>query len=311
MDAADEPGGGRQGVRPQRHRHRAGVAAAAGEDELDPGHPGDRRHEPERRVPGGERRALLDMRLDEARRRTVEHRAGREGLPQPQRRERLAERDAVGVDEVGLVCLELAEERPRAEDAAPEPRALFEPEGDHRDRAPGAAGGAGSPRRRRGREDAEGAVEAAAVGRGVEMGSCPDLCHRRVGAGRAAEQVARAVDAHVEARLAHPAGHQPVGALLTLSQAGPVRAGVAADLEERVEPLDDAGGALVRRSGHPPTRVYRRLHSGSNPSAAEVAHSQSNPSGSMCKKVIRRTEPSRPGAVRISIAPSARRPPVS
>ena len=66
--AADESGRRRESVGPQVHRHGAGMAATAREDQLDAGHSRDRRHEPERRALGGERRALLDVRLDKARR---------------------------------------------------------------------------------------------------------------------------------------------------------------------------------------------------------------------------------------------------
>jgi hypothetical protein len=42
----------------------------------------------------------------------------------------------------------------------------------------------------------------------------------------------------------HPAGDEVVGALLALAQPGPVGACVAADLEQRVEALDDPAGGL-------------------------------------------------------------------
>ena len=220
------------------------MPAPAGEDDLDPGHPGDRRDDAQRRALRRERRPLLDVRLDEARGRTVEDRLRGQVLPQPERRERLAERDPVGVDEIGLVGLELAEERPRAEHSAAEPWALLQPERDDGDRPPGTA------RRldRRGglerRDDAERAVEAPAVGRRVEVGAAPDLGQRRIGPRRAPPQVPRAIDRHGEPRLVHPAGDEVVGALLALTEAGPVGACVAADLEQRVEALDDPAGGL-------------------------------------------------------------------
>ena len=95
-------------------------------------------------------------------------------------------------------------------------------------------------------EHAEGAVEAAAVGRRVEMRTAPDLGQIRLAAGQPAHQVARRIARDLEARLAHPAGHELVGALLAGPEPGPVGARRHADLEERVEAVEDAPGAPLR-----------------------------------------------------------------
>ncbi len=63
-------------------------------------------------------------------------------------------------------------------------------------------------------DDAERAVEAAAVGHGVEVRPRPDLARGGVRAGAAADERPGALDGDLEARLAHPARHEVVGGLL-------------------------------------------------------------------------------------------------
>ena len=74
------------------------------------------------------------------------------------------------------------------------------------------------------RDDPECAVELAALGHRVEVGAGPDG-----GLLGAADQVARTVDLHREAGVAHPAGGEVVGLILVRSPADPVRTGTAAD----------------------------------------------------------------------------------
>ena len=179
------PAAAAEGVRPQRHRHRARVAAAAGEDELDPGHPGDRRDEPERGAPGGERRALLDVRLDEARRRRSS--TGPEGRLSPSPSAANASPSVTPSASTSSASSGSSSPKSARDPKTPRPNRgpLLEPEGDDGDRAPGAAGGVDRLGDVEGRDDAQRAVEAPAVRRGVEVRSGPDLGRRRVGAGRA------------------------------------------------------------------------------------------------------------------------------
>ena len=78
------------------------------------------------------------------------------------------------------------------------------------------------------------------------MRSAPDLGQRGLAAGHAPHEIARRIARDVEARLAHPAAHELMRALLTFSQPGPVRAGRHADREERVETVENALRAPLR-----------------------------------------------------------------
>ena len=124
----------------------------------------------------------------------------RRQLAEAERGERLAQRDAVGIAQVGLVGLEHPADRPAAEDAASEAPALLEPECD------GPAACARATRcgdrldRVDRREHTECAVEATTVGRRVQVRAAPHLGQLRVGARRAAVQVARRRRARPRAR---------------------------------------------------------------------------------------------------------------
>ena len=255
MRGDDDPRGGGERVRAQAHRHGAGVPAAPAERDLDADHAGDRRDDPERHAVLGEHRPLLDVRLDEARGARPQPAAPRQ-LPEPERRERLAEADSVGVPQVGLVRLERAADRTAAEDPAAEARALLEPEGDDRERPRAAAARADRLGRVERGEHAERPVEAAAVERRVEVRSAPHLGQRRVGAGGTAVEVARGVRGDLEPRVAHPPADQLERALLSRAQAEAVRAGSPPDLEERVEP-----GAQARRASRGVEAAWRHRRS--------------------------------------------------
>ena len=241
----DEASRSAERVGAQRHRHGAGVAPVARERELETRHARNRGDDAERQAGGGERRALLDVQLEEARRRWVEPAAGGQ-LPEPERPERVRQRDAVGVAQVALVVVEHAADRPAAEDSAAEARALLEPEGDHAEAAARRTVGPDRLGCVERAEHAERAVEAPAVRRGVQMRPAPDLRQLGLASPQAPDEIAARVARDVEPCLAHPAGHELVGALLAGSEARPVGARRPADLEERVEPLEDATGAPLR-----------------------------------------------------------------
>src|SRR5207244_1840274 len=69
------------------------------------------------------------------------------------------------------------------------------------------------------RDDAEGAVELAAVRHGVEMRAGPDMC-----IARAADQVSRRIDVDLEPGRLHPAGRELVRAILLCTAADAIRA---------------------------------------------------------------------------------------
>src|SRR5512133_2575985 len=74
------------------------------------------------------------------------------------------------------------------------------------------------------RHDAEGAVELAAVGHGVEVRAGPDA-----GVLRPADQVAGGIDLDLQAGVAHPAGGEVVRVILVRRAADAVRPGAAAE----------------------------------------------------------------------------------
>jgi hypothetical protein len=243
VDALDEAGGGRDRVGSHRHRHRAGVTAAAVERDLDPGHAGDRRNQPQRRPGGRQHRALLDVSLDVRRRRLQPTLAGKH--TQPQTGERVGQRDTIGVDQIALIGLEHAGHRPAAEHAAAEAAPFLEPERDHLQPAPCSPAGRNRLHRLQRRDHSQRSVEAAAVGRRVEMRAGHHGGERGIRSGHPSQQVPGRVDGDVEARRLHPAGDQVERPLLALSQSRPVGARRTADLEQAIEPL-----AYTSRSVH-------------------------------------------------------------
>ena len=192
MHVDDEARRGAERIGAQRHRHGAGMPAVTRERELQARHARDRADDAERRARRRERRALLDVQLDEARRCRLEP-AGARQLAEPERRERLGQGDAVGVAQIALVVVELAADRAAAEHAAAEARALLETKGDDHETAARRTFGADRLGGVERAEHAKGAVEAASVGRRVEMRTAPDLGQIRLAAGQPAHQVARRI----------------------------------------------------------------------------------------------------------------------
>jgi hypothetical protein len=206
----------------------------------------DRGDDAERHAGSRERRALLDVQLDEARGWRIEPSRARQ-LAEPERGKRLGQRDAIGVAQIALVVVELSADRAAAEHAAAEARPLLEPKGDDRQSAVRHRSGADRLHGIERAEHTQCPVEAATVGRRVEMRSAPDLGQIRLAAGQPAHEVACRIARDLEARLAHPAGHELVGALLAGPESGPVGAGCHADLEERVEAVENTPGAPLGR----------------------------------------------------------------
>ena len=89
-------------------------------------------------------------------------------------------------------------------------------------------------------DDAERAVEFAAVGNRVEVRPAP---HVRLL--RAADQVAGRVDLDLQSRIAHPAGGEIVCVILVRRPADTVRAAAAAEGVQLVQPLQDSHGRII------------------------------------------------------------------
>ena len=141
--------------------------------------------------------------------------AGARQLAVAERRERLRERDPVGVDEVALVVVEHAAHRAAAEirraRSAGLPRA-----GTPWPRRCGAGRVARADRlgRVERQERAERAVEAPAVRRRVEVRPAPDLGQTGLAPRQPPDDVPGRVEGDVEPALAHPARHELEGPLL-------------------------------------------------------------------------------------------------
>ena len=173
----------------------------------------------------GERRALLDVRLDEARGRGLEP-AARRQLAVAERGERLAERSRrrrrAGRPRRARACRRRARlpKTPRPKRGPSSSRNATATE--RRSEPPSTRDRLERVERR---EHAERAVEATAVGRRVEVRAAPDLGQRRARADERPVQVAGRVERDLEPGLGHPAGDQLERALLALAEARPVRAG--------------------------------------------------------------------------------------
>jgi hypothetical protein len=221
------------------------MAPAARERELEARHARDRADDAQWKAGIRKRRPLLDVQLDEARGRWVEPAHTRQ-LTQPEGAEGLGERDAVGIDELALVVLEQAADRATAEHATAEARAFLEAECDHDDAALRRPAGGDRLGRVECAQDAESAVEAAAVRRCVQVRAAPDLRKLRLPPWQAPEEVAAGVASDVETRRAHPAADELVRALLARSQARSVRTRGPSDLEQLVQALENASCAPLR-----------------------------------------------------------------
>ena len=196
-DGEDEPGARHERVAARVHRKAAalhGLAADADAVALDPGGAGD---DPDRQPFALEDRALLDVEL-EVGDGSVEPRPGaRRGVEvDPVGGERVDERDAVAVlDVADAAGLEGAGGEARAEQRAPEARALLVGPVDERDGHGRLAGGRERAQDLEPAEDAQRAVEPAAVGDRVHV-AAED--HRPLARpGEDGPEVARLVDVDV------------------------------------------------------------------------------------------------------------------
>jgi hypothetical protein len=94
------------------------------------------------------------------------------------------------------------------------------------------------------RDHTQRTVEAAAVGRRIEVRSGHHHADPGAGTGHATNQIAGRVGGGGQPGLTHPALHQLERTLLAVPQAGPVCARSAADCEQPIEALTDAGGSV-------------------------------------------------------------------
>jgi len=207
-----EAGGGDQGVPPLRHGRATRVRSLAGEPDGQARHRDDLTDHPEREVAVGQRRALLDVQLDEDAGKRL-HAASRQRGRQAQRGEGPANARSAGITHVQLGGSEPTAQRPAAEVALSEPAAFLVAEGNDPD-SPRVRPRAGGGDRLQPGHHAEGAVEPAAVRDGIEMGPGPDFRELRGAPGRPADQVANRVDSDLEPSLGHPACREVVSPLL-------------------------------------------------------------------------------------------------
>src|SRR5205807_1554567 len=98
--------------------------------------------------------------------------------------------------------------------------------------------------------DAQGAVELAAVGNGIEVRARPDR-----GVPGAADQVACVVDLDLEARLQHPPRRELVRSILTVAAADAVRTEAAADGVQLLQPVERPHSRHFPRLGVRPQQL--------------------------------------------------------
>ena len=229
-------------VAPHGHRHGAGVARFAGDDDAPAALPDDAGDHAERLVFGFQPRPLLDMHLDIAERFAAFVRRLRNvggvlavGL------ERVGKGHAIAVGERERLGLEHAGASRRRRQRRGKARAFLVAEGQHVDRQRRLA--AEMPDRENARDHAERAVVVAAVHHAVEMRADQQPRPLAHAPAHRSERVFR----HAQARRAHPLRRQIRGAAMLGRQKQPhqaVRLG-----RNRRQLLDHRLGARAERGG--------------------------------------------------------------
>ena len=237
-------GAGEKGVAPPLHRRRAGVIGLAHEDDARAPHADDRLDHADRNAGLLEARALLDVELDVRRDRALRRaRLGRPAGVEPRARHGVDEPRTVRRGHLVDIALEQAAKRPGAEETsvatflvAPRryrqrPRVWRVRLADHLQALEA-------------RENAERAVEHAALGDGVDVRAGEDRRSFRRQGPRAegAEGVARRIDPRREPGGAHLA-EQPRARLLVGRRPARARhapAGQGAEARERVDPRGES-----------------------------------------------------------------------